>query len=42
MVWEGKLSCKEFALYADICNLVSGFLAADYMALTAKTLDQTG
>ena len=24
--------CDEFALYADICNLGSGFLATDYMS----------
>ena len=32
MVWEGKFVGEEFALHADICNLGSGFLAADYMS----------
>ena len=32
MVWEGNIAVgEEFALRADICNLVSGFLAADYI-----------
>ena len=29
----GNLVGKEFALHADICNLVSGFIATDYMSL---------
>ena len=32
MVWDRKLSCEEFALHADICNLDSGLLATDYLS----------
>ena len=32
MVWDGKLSCEEFALHADICNLDSGLLSTDYLS----------
>ena len=32
MVGEERLNGEEFPLYADICNLGSGFLATAYMS----------
>ena len=32
IVGRESLVDEKFALYADICNLVSGFLATDYMS----------